>query len=97
MNTARLTPIEVSNEEQAFSGMVYVCPQDNLFGRSPNAFPVYVSIKGFIFTCHVAANILSKRIAMSKQIRTVLRVSLSAEIDVRLFEPTVNNTDIEEL
>ena len=78
MYSAKLTPVEVSSEEQAFSGMVYVSTQENLFGRPPNAFPIYVSIKGFIYTCHVASNIPVKRIAMSKQIRTVLRVSLSA-------------------
>lgn len=72
--------------------MVFVSAQDNVFGRPPNAFPIYVSIKGFIMTCHVAQDIPSKRIAMTKQTRTFLKVSLSAELDVRFFEPTVQNT-----
>ena len=97
MAQALLTPIEPNSNDQAFSGMVFVNPLDNLFGRTPNAFPLYVNIKGFILTCGASDSIPSKRIAMNKQTRTFLKVSLSNELPVRLFEPTAVNRDIEEI
>ena len=85
MNLAKLTPVEPANNDQVFSGMVFVNAQGNIFGSPANAFPLYVTIKGFVMSCGVSNDIPAKKIAMNKQTRTFLHVSLSNELDVRLF------------
>jgi hypothetical protein len=66
--------------------MVYINSKQGLFDKPPTAFPLYVRMKSYVYTCGLADNVPIGKIGMNKKIRECLHVSLVDPVNVELYE-----------